>query len=300
MKLITPTLITDAALISSTVAEPDTGETAWVGATNYAVDQIVYRPALHRKYRRRVAGVTATPPESDAENWAYIGGTNRWAMFDDTSAATVETSAPLVATIAPGLCNSIAILGLQGRTLQITVTNGTGGPTVYTRTINLDTSRVLNWYQYFFEPFTTRQVVVLHDLPPYPNARITISLDGPGEVSIAHCIVGTVYDLGVTLAGANVGIRDYSRKTTDEATQIVTLERRRYAKTMRLRLLIDNTAVNTVHQRLEGLRATPCVWIGSKNAALEPLVVYGFMKDFNLDLQHAASSYYSLEIEGMT
>ena len=300
MNWITPTLITDAALISSTVPEPDTGETAWVGTTNYAVDHIVYRPALHRRYRRRVAGVTATPPESDTENWAYIGGTNRWAMFDDTSAATVATTAPLVATIAPGVCNSIAILGLQGRTLQITVTNGEGGPTVYTRTINLDTSRVLNWYQYFFEPFTTRQVVVLHDLPPYPNARITISLDGPGDVSMAHCIVGTVYDLGVSLAGANVGIRDYSRKTTDEATQIVTLERRRYAKTMRLRLLIDNTAVNTVHQRLEGLRATPCVWIGSQNAALEPLVVYGFMKDFNLDLQHAASSYYSLEIEGMT
>lgn len=300
MKVIAPTIITDATLISSTVPEPDAGETAWVSTTHYDVDDIVYRPALHRRYRSLVSGVKTIAPENDPEEWAYIGGTNRWAMFDDTSAATVETSAPLVAVIAPGVCNSLAILGLQGQTLQITVTDGAGGPTVYSRTIELDATIIGDWYAYFFEPYTTRQVVVLTDLPPYPNARITISLDGPGDVSISHCIVGTAYELGDTLYGATAGIRDYSRKQTDETTGVVTLERRRFAKTLKARFYLPDGAVNSVHTRLENLRATPAVWIGTERTDLEPLIVYGYIKDFSLDLQQARGSYYSLEIEGMT
>lgn len=300
MRVIDPTIITDATLISSTVPEPDTGETAWVANTHYDVNDIVYRPALHKKYRSLVSGVKTVAPEDSPDEWAYIGGTNRWAMFDDTSAATVETTSPLTAVIAPGICNSLAILGIEGQELTVTITDGAGGPTVYTRTIDLDTSVVADWYQYFFEPFTTRQVVILNDLPPYPNARITISLSGSGDVSIAHCIVGTSYDLGATLYGATAGIRDYSRKQTDEQTQVVTLERRRFSKTMRARFFLDDGSVNAVHSRLEGLRATPCVWVGSDREDLEPLVIFGYIKDFSLDLQQARGSYYSLEIEGMT
>ena len=300
MRVTDPITITDAMLISSTVPEPDTGETEWSHLIDYVVNDVVMRASLHKKYRCKAPIKSDTPPESDTDNWAYIGGTNKWAMFDDTSAATVETTSPLTAVIAPGICNSLAILGIAGQELTITITDGAGGPTVYTRTIELDTSVVTDWSQYFFEPFTTRQVVVLNDLPPYPNARITISLSGSGAVSIAHAIVGTVYDLGATLYGATAGIRDYSRKQTDETTGVVTLERRRFAKTMRARFYLDDAAVNAVHARLEGLRATPCVWVGSDREDLEPLVIFGYIKDFSLDLQQARGSYYSLEIEGMT
>lgn len=300
MRVIDPITITDAMLISSTVPEPDTGETEWSHLIDYVVNDVVMRASLHKKYRCIAPIKSDTPPESDADNWAYIGGTNKWAMFDDTSAATVETSSPLTAVIAPGICNSLAILGIAGQTLTITITDGAGGPTVYSRTIELDVSVVTDWYQYFFEPFTTRQVVILNDLPPYPNARITISLSGTGDVSIAHAIVGTSYDLGATLYGATAGIRDYSRKQTDETTGVVTLEQRRFSKTMRARFFLDDAAVNAVHSRLEGLRATPCVWVGSDREDLEPLVIFGYIKDFSLDLQQARGSYYSLEIEGMT
>ena len=48
-KIIKPTVITDALLTSSTVAEPGAGEVAWNAATAYAVKDIVYRPN-HKRY----------------------------------------------------------------------------------------------------------------------------------------------------------------------------------------------------------------------------------------------------------
>ncbi|MFZ9959368.1 MAG: hypothetical protein ACO3GP_03160 [Candidatus Limnocylindrus sp.] len=301
MRVIDPVTITDAMLVSSTISEPDTGEVAWNAATAYVVDDIVYRASLHRRYRRLVDGTTSTAPENDSTNWAYIGGTNKWAMFDDTSARSIETSSPLTVVFEPGQINSMAILGIAGDTLEITITDGDGGPTVYSRTIDLDTSVVADWYAYFFEPFSTRQVVVLTDIPPYPDSRVTVTLTGTGDVSIANCIVGTVYDLGVTVYGVNAGIRDYSRKTTDETTGVVTLVRRRFAKTLRARYYVTEGAINAVHTRLESLRATPCVWLGGTDTTdIDPLTVFGYLKDFNLELQQANASYYSLEIEGMT
>ena len=299
MRVITPVTISDARLISSNAAEPAAGETLWSAATAYAVGDTVYRAANHRRYRRRVAGTTATAPELDPDNWAYLGGTNRWAMFDDTSAATVLAS-PLTVELSPGTINSIALLGLAGAQIEVTMLDTPAGTEVYSRTIPLDTSAVADWYAYFFEPFSTRQAVVLNDLPPYPNCRLTIEVTGPADVSVAHCIVGTVYSLGATSYGASAGIRDYSRKTTDEETGVVTLERRRFQKTLRAQFKLEDGAVNAVHQRIEALRATPVVWLGDNGSDIEPLIVFGYYRDFSLQLQGWNASYYQLEVEGMT
>ena len=298
MKVITPVVLTDAMLISSTAPEPAAGETLWNAATAYAVGDLVYRAGVHRRYRRLVAGTTATVPEDDTVNWAYIGGTNRWAMFDDTSAATVLAS-PLTVVLAPGIINSLAILGLVGTQITVSMLDAPAGATVYSETVSLETSVVEDWYSYFFEPFSTRQAVVLTDLPPYTNCRLTISLTGAGSVSMAHCIVGTLYTLGATSYGASAGIRDYSRKTTDEETGVVTLERRRFQKTLRAQFKLPDGAVNVVQQRIEALRATPVVWLGDNGAGIEPLIVYGYYRDFSLQLQGWNESYYQLEVEGM-
>lgn len=299
MKVLVPVNLTDAMLISSGAAEPAAGEVAWNPATAYLVNDTVYLAASHRRYRRKVAGTSATSPELDATNWSYIGATNRWGMFDDTSAKTVLAS-PLQVVLAPGQVNALAFLGLVGTTLTVSMTEGAGGPTVYSRTVGLDASVVGDWYDYFFGAFSTRQVVVLDDLPPYANGRITVTLTGAGTVSIEHCIVGTLSFLGLTQYGASAGIRDYSRKSVDDITGIVTLEERRFQKLLRAQFRAEDGAVNVVQGRLEALRATPVVWVGDNGTGLEPLVVYGYMRDFRLNLNGYSETHYELEVEGMT
>lgn len=300
MRVLHPVAVTDAMLISSNAPEPASGEVAWSASTSYAVGAIAYRPALHKRYRRLVAGATPTAPESDTENWAYVGATNRWGMFDDTSAATALAAGPLTVVFAPGIVGALAVMGLAGDTLTVTMTDGDGGPTVYSASVPLVESSIIDWYGYFFEPFNTRQVVLLDDLPPYQNGRITVTLAAVGAVAIAHCIAGTMAELGASLYGATAGIRDYSRKTVDEGTGVVTLSRGRYAQTLRARFHLADGAVNAVHRRLQALRSTPCVWVADDGGDIEPLVVYGYYRDFALDLQSHRGSFYSLEIEGMT
>jgi len=54
-----------------------------------------------------------------------------------------------------------------------------------------------------------------------------------------------------------------------------------------------------VYSTLAALRATPAVWVGSDNYQLSPLVVFGYCKDFSINVAYATHSTATLEITGM-
>lgn len=300
MKVIKPTTITDALLISSTVAEPAAGETAWVSGTTYAVGDLRIRTNTHRVYKRLVAGAGTTPPESDTFNWQDVAPTNRWSMFDQLINSQTSGTSPLTVTLAPGHVNSLALIELVGTQAVVTVTDGAGGPTVYSRSVSLEASIVADWYAYFFEPFSQRGTLVLTNLPPYASARVTVTITGAGTVKCGGFIVGQAYDLGDSLYGASAGIRDYSKKQVDASTGVVTLAQGRFARIMRARMKTSPGAAGVIQTVLSGLRATPCVWVGDDGAGIEPLTVFGFYKDFSLEIAYSNAHFYSLEVEGMT
>lgn len=309
MKVIVPFAITNATLSSCSIPEPDTASGAdpalWVSGGSYASGNLVSRIETHGVYRHTDVGGGAhshtTPPEDDPDHWAYVRPTNRWSPFDEVigTAATSVTSMTYV--IEPGqVVSSLAFFELVANSVTIEVTDGSTPPPVYSETFNLDETELLDWYGYFFTPITTRQALVVNDLPPYASATITITITGVGPVSVGNMVMGIDYAIGSTgYSGASAGIRDYSKKVVDEETGYVRVERRRFAKTMRARFILSEDAVNFVHRLLSDLRSTPAVWIGDNDAGLEPLIVYGFYKDFQLDLEQRKISYYSLEIEGM-
>lgn len=300
MKLIQPITINDAKFVSSTVAEPAASETAWVSGTTYAIGDLRIRTQTHRVYKRKTAGAGTTPPESDPTNWDDFGPTLRWAMFDQEVNTQTTGSSPLTVTIAPGICNGLALIELVGTQVAITITDGAAGPTVYSATISLEQSSVSDWYQYFYEPFSQRSSLVLTNLPPYGSARVTVSITGGGTLKCGGFIVGTVYSLGSTQYGATAGIRDYSRKVTDEATGVVSLEPRKFSKRLRARLQVSAGQAGVIQTLLASLRATPVVWIGDDTGTYEPLTVFGFYRDFELDVAYPTVSFYSLDVEGMT
>lgn len=295
MKVVKPVAIGDAQFVSSTA--PETDYAAYVTGTNYAVGaRVIY---LHKIWESVQTPNTGNAPDLTPLYWANVSPTNRWAMFDgEVSTQTVFVS-PLTAVVKPGYVNSLALFGLEGATLDVTVRNGLAGPIVYSRTQTLDGTIIIDWYQYFFEPSVQLGEVVLTDLPPYVDAHITASITGTGTVKCGSMIVGTVYVLGDTQLGASAGIIDYSRKDTS-AAGVTTFVKRKYSKRMSAQLWLSNVALNKVQRVLADLRATPCVWIGTDAAGYEPLIVYGFYRDFSLDVAYPTVSYCNLEIEGLT
>lgn len=300
MKVIKPAEMTDAKLAAASIAEPASGETAWNAATAYNVNDLAIRTQTHRVYRRKVAGTTATAPESDPTNWEDVGPTMRWAMFDDQVSTASSASSTVSVTVNVGYVNALALVGVVGTSLSVVLKDTPGGNTVYTRTVALDGTIIVDWFQYFFEPYVQLGEVVLADLPLYFNAQLIVTVTRTGTVAIGNLLFGLYYDLGEAQYGATAGITDYSVKETDDLG-VTTFVPRSFAKRMTARMFVDAAQMNKVQRVLADVRATPCVWIGADDTTLyAPLVVYGWYRDFQLEVAYPTQALVSLEVEGLT
>ena len=298
MKVIKPVTVTDAMILASNAIE---AYAAWSSATTYAKDAIVDY-GTHYYISLVNTNLNHIPDAVGSTYWQLIGPDNKHAMFDgQVSTETTKATSPLVVTVACGIVNSVALVGLVGSSVNITVRDNGASPPVYSRTISLDGTIITDWYMYFFEPFVQLGEVVLTDLPPYLLGRITMTLSGGGAVAIGELIVGTVYVLGAegTEQGATVGIIDYSRKDTDTVTGVTTFTRRAFSKRMSGQFLVANNQINAVQRILADIRAVPSVFIGSELTDYSPLVVYGFYRDFSIDIAYPTKSWCRVEVEGL-
>lgn len=300
MRVIKPIPITDANFVSSTTSEGGNPEWA-IGDTFALAATCKY---LHRVYRSLQAGNIGNAPNVvNSLWWVDIGPTTQWAMFDNEVNTQTTGTGTLTVVVKPGYVNAVALLGLTGHSISVTIRNGLSGPIVYgPHTQLLDGTVVSDYYEYFFEPRIGLSEVVLTNLPPYADAHITVSVIGlnpaTSPVACGVLTVGTTYLLGEAEYGATAGITDYSKKDTDEFG-ITTFVKRNFSKQVNVNLNLPNAKINKVQRVLADLRATPCVWIGVETPGYEPLTVFGWYRDFSINVAYPTTSFCSLEIEGM-
>jgi hypothetical protein len=299
MKIIKPTVITEAMLAHSSVPEPSQGEVPWdAGLTYQAGDQVI-RTTTHMTYMRKAAGKTAAAPEADAENWRAVGPTNRWAAFD-RKVGTVSTSADIMTIVLrPGGASGIGLLELTGRRAVVLMKSTSGGPTVYYKDIDLDGTVITSVYEWFFAEYEQMTDVVLTDMPQhYSSCEITVQLSGTAGCAVGVLQVGQVIEVGSAQYGASVGIIDYSVKKADEFGNWDVVERN-YSKHCTLQVLTSKADFNKLYRRLAGLRATPCIYIGADRVGYEPMISYGFYKDFGITVTYPQYHLLNIEIEGL-
>ena len=126
MKVIKPIPVTDTVFISSTVTEAEYA--AYSAATNYAVgNRCIYN---HVIYETVQTPNTAHQPDIFPLYWAAVSPSNRWAMFDTEISTQTVAASSLSVVIKPGYVNSLALFGLLGDSLTITVRDGLAGAVV--------------------------------------------------------------------------------------------------------------------------------------------------------------------------
>ena len=299
MKVIAPTAITDAALVSSSVPETDFAQ--WAAATTYAAGDHVISTSTHRIYESIVAANQGFDPTTrpDDSHWIDVGPTNRWAMFDQAVGSATIGTGEIDITLAPGAANALAVLDTTGELVRVVMT--VGGTSIYdeTQSTNVSGGVIADWYAYFTAAVGKLAVLTFLDLPLYSNGQVAVTITGAdpnGPVDVGTLLVGRVVDLGSTEAGASISIIDYSTKTTDDFG-VTTVVERAWSKQMTAKSLIDTTAVDGIQRQLAALRAIPSLWIGEDG--YDSLAVYGFFKDFQIDLTLQNISYCSLTIEGL-
>lgn len=247
-----------------------------------------------------VRAATTTPSANLTGNsplWLEISATNRFKMFDDKWGTQTTASNTLTVQVSPGTpIDSLALLNLIGSSVTITCTRS--AVTIYSRTIVLQTDiGVYDWKTYFLAPIVTQDDVVVTDLLPYGDQIISITIVGPSTVAIGNITMGSKIEIGMLQSSPKVGIVDYSTKTTDVYGNIVVTQRA-YSKRFSCTLMVMNSFVDQLASLLAGIRATPVIWVGS-GSDYSSLIVWGFYKDFEVDIANSLVSYCSLTIEGL-
>lgn len=299
MKVITPVQVDSSNLISTSVTEI---QPAWSNATTYSDGQIVSYLDFGI-YESLQDSNLNNPPDSSPLYWLRLGPTNKLAMFDNqvSTASTATTS--LTFTVKTGFFDSIALLNLTGVSVTVIVRDTLGGNIVYEVTQSLQGDDVYDWYQYFFFPVDTQRTqAIFQGIPSlYGDSHTTITLTGApaATVGLGSFIFGSSTKLGNTEYNVNSGIIDFSVKNTDEFGE-TTFVKRAFSKRMNAKVYLANTDLNRVQRVLYNLRATPALWIGSDDPLFEePLIVYGFYREFSTDIAYPSHSYCNLEIEGL-
>ena len=299
MKVIKPVEFQSSMLLSTTATESNP---TWSSATTYAKDAIVVYGT--RLYISLQATNLNKQPDllTSAAWWSDYGPANRYAMFDRTVSGATTAGTSMTVVIQPGVAiDAIALINLNADVAKVTVRNGAGGAIVYEYTGGLSGTTVTDWYQYFFyDPLLKRSQLIFSQIPPYVNCHITIEFTSSTTTAIGECIFGTLTEIGMTQFGANAGIIDFSRKNTDDFGTITFVERA-YSKRLSAQVIVKNVQLNRVQQLLYSLRASPSVWIASDNPTYEEaLIVYGFYKDFSMDIAYPEYAMCNIEIEGLT
>lgn len=296
MKLVKPITYTEPMLISSNATET---YTAWAAGTTYALNAYaIYSNVLYQSLQASNLG---KQPDTNPTWWQVVSADNKHSMFDAYINTQTTANTSLVVKIAPGTrLNTLGFLNMSGATtLVISATDGAAGPVIYSKSISLDSTVIIDWYGYFFEPYRLASEVILQDFPPYSNPYIQMTLSAAsGTVGIGHWVFGTGYFIGNTQSGASASVRDFSTKEADTYGNVV-FTKRAFSKRMSASTFVPNTNLTYIQKLLADVRATPTLWIGTDYTDYTPLNIFGYYKDFSIEISYPTVSLCKLEIEGL-
>jgi hypothetical protein len=298
--VIRPITLTDAMLTSSNVAETagTSDPAAWASGTNYTAGQQVSRiGANQHQIWQALTNMTPSTvaPESDGSdppNWAYVGPTNRWKMFDAVNETQTTKSGSIQVVVTPGqVADAVGMDNLAALNASVAVASG------YNRSKSLRSRICRSWYDFFFAPFLYRRSALFVDLPPLSGNVITITVDGgAGTAKAGTVVIGRKKSIGMVEAGAAAGIIDYSKRTTDDFGN-TTITKRAYSKRMTLQVLINNNQIDDLEQFLADYRATALYWsIAGKRDAFSFM---GSYKSFEIAVSYPDNSIVNLEVESL-
>lgn len=299
MKLIVPTQITDANLVSTNVPENDKAE--WSAGHAYSIGDQVMVVATHTLYEALTGNTGLYPPDNlSGENpaWLDIGSTNAWKMFNQSYAARTENVGSIQVALSLGRTNSIGLLNVEASSINIKVE--IDGDEIRNEDIKMNVSgAITNFYEYIYSPIVLKTDCVLTDLPVSGGTVLTITLTGGPEqvVKCGLCIPGNAIKLGESLWGLTGGTDNYSKKEVDIYGGFDVVARD-FSKTRSVDIYLPNERAGYVERLLQPYYTQPALWVASEK--YEFTAVYGFYRDFSIVMSDWAGANCSLTIEGLT
>jgi len=287
---------------------PETDYTAWGSGTAYTTGTYVRYVAnnVHKVYVA-LTNNTNKNPTTNPTDWQDAGSTNAWKMFDQSvQSQTSQTSDIEVNIFLNGnVINNMTLMNVLGTDVYMSMMHPTDG-SLYEKTIDLTSFfGVSDWYTYFFSAYTKETDFIFEGMPPYGDATITLKIaaNGAATRAVGVAIIGNGSDVSAEKLGvehsARLSIQDYSVKEQDSFGNYTIVERN-FARRADFTVYVEPTDVNGLMQLLASRRATPTLYIGSTEDKYRCTIVYGFYKDFSIEIAYPSYSVCTLQLEGLT
>lgn len=218
--LLPKEITTDSFGPATSIPELDTaqGEVAWVGSGNYKVgDRRVYERKIYECVKDHT-GTAVTPDKMPAE-WLFKEPTNRWCPFDQYLFTKARAPQSLTYELKGVFIDGLALYGLEGDSLTISITAGPGGSDLLPP-INADLWRqAYGEWEYLFGDLQRGDHYVLKGIPLHPDQRIKITVRrtaptaeaAVGYISIGNhkTLLSPVGNFSAVERGAEVATKDY-------------------------------------------------------------------------------------------
>jgi hypothetical protein len=136
---------------------------------------------------------------------------------------------------------------------------------------------------------------VLTDLPPNSGTSVRVQITGTDEARAARWCWGSCATSARRRSGPRAGspiIREEHRRLRQRLAG-----RARLRQALVLQPLIDKNQVDPLFRILALYRATPIIWIGAEE--YRSTIIYGWARDWAVEIAYPKHSLLSLEIEGL-
>lgn len=294
VRLIPPASIDDTTLISSNVPEND--HPFYDANTSYEVGALTI--VAHRIYQKN--SVDTKPgvyPPDNLTQWADIGPSNRWAMFDLYKTTVTQRAESIIVEIKPTvLVNSIALLNLRGSYVDVISSTTTNGEVFRKRYMLRSSTGINGWYSFYFTRRSQKTTITELAIPAHRGATIRVEIHAPGNT--AQCgtlLLGKQIQLGQLLWGYSPELNDYTKVTFSESGE-ATIKRGNYAFTPDFAMQIDDAQLDSVIETLARYRGIPAIWIAGQRHRV--MTVFGVYESFKPQVTHGSFSDCSLRIRG--
>lgn len=284
MNYLRPITITDAMIgAGTTVPEPATGETVWASGGNYTAGDARIRATTHRRYLcKQTHNGRSTPPEEDPEYWEDVGPTRRWAPFDQYVSTGASGTTSMTYVLTPGYFNALALYGLAGTHIDITIKDEPGGAAIYSYSTDLYEPPA-GWYEYLFLPPRPITKLFLKQLPIRPNAELTIHITsgagqsvGIGMIALGDLVtlVGDLAPFGGVEYGASAEPVTYSYIKTDDFGN-TTIVRRHKSTGVNAKIVLPERNADEALRLIQEVLDVPVAWIATGKPSYSGLNVFG-------------------------
>lgn len=290
--------VTESMLIACDVPEDDAP--VYNPSTVYGLgDPVIHNHGLYYSAQEGNQGNTPGAPES-ATIWNARGATNRHKCFDAKRSSKTVKAGGMTYRIRPGsTVTGLAMHNVVADTVTVRVIDPVDG-VIITRTETLyGRVRRCSPHAWFFGRRTRKSRVLMLDLPPIYRADIEVTLTvASGDASLGLLALGYVEEWGIGVKyGLRLGMTDYSKTTTDEwgETAFKVLD---YAETASLQLVIENTELDDIRDRLAELRSRPLIVICAEQYSSTAILCW--IGEFEVLISYPLESDCSIDLKGLT